>query len=81
MERDWVQNSVQRKRRGIDVIEVLVNAMHSGLPFNLMDISIFVIYFKIRSNPMVGRSTECIAFTKTSIRSIRCTHYLQGAMF
>jgi len=32
---------------GIDVIEVLVNRWD----FNIMDISIYVICFKIRSNP------------------------------
>jgi len=37
----------------IDVIEVLVNAMHSGRScwdFNIMDTPIRVIFFKISSN-------------------------------
>jgi len=42
----------------IDVIEVLVNAFWSialPLDFNIMDISIYLICFKIRLNPKVGR--------------------------
>jgi len=36
--------------------------------FNIMDIPICVIRFKIRSNPKIRRP-ECIAFTKISITS------------
>jgi len=60
----------------IDVIEVLVNAMHSGRSgyswdFNIMDIPImrnlFQNTFKSLRDP---DRPECIAFTKTSTRSI-----------
>jgi len=54
----------------IDVIEVLVSAMHFGRSpyrwyFNIMDIPICVICFVIRS-----KRPESIRFTKTSVTSV-----------
>jgi len=56
--------------------------IHSGRwpyrwDFNIMHNPTRVICFTIRSNAKVGRSTRIIAFTKTSITSIRSTQGLQ----
>jgi len=50
-------------RNLIDVIEVLVYAMHSW-DFNIIVIPICVICFKIYSNPLEPDRLGCIAFTK-----------------
>jgi len=60
---DFVDDLFVRNGCYRGVIEVLVNAMHSGrssyrCDFNIMDI------------PKIGRSSRCIAFIKTSITCI-----------